>query len=148
MTDLDKAREALTGVRTCVLVKENSCYLSEKKGIAPMLEYIGQNTDLQGYAVADRIVGRAAAMLFVKAGIAAVYAQVLSVSGRQFLEQKGIPVYWSVLTETIQNRQGTGSCPMEETVAGLDDAEEGYIALVKKAAALRAAALSKADFSS
>ena len=80
MTDLERAWSELSknDAWTCALVRDRVIYHSERKGIAPMMDLLNAETDLQGFSVADRVVGRAAAMLFVLAGIAAVHAQVMS----------------------------------------------------------------------
>lgn len=106
---------------------------SESAGIRPMLDWIGKKTDLRGFEAADRIVGKAAAMLFVYAGVKKVYAEVLSRPGRRYLEENGVSVCWGTLTERIVNRRGDGLCPMEETVLDIADASEAYLALKAKA---------------
>lgn len=50
-----------------------------------MMSFIADGVNLQGYSVADLIVGKAATMLFVKCGIAGVYAKTLSQSGKAVL---------------------------------------------------------------
>lgn len=79
---------------------------------------------------ANKIVGKAVAMLFVMAGIKEVYAEVLSVSGKAFLEQNNINVSWGVLTDVIINRQGTGMCPMEKAVLNINDCREAFKVLM------------------
>ena len=101
-----------------------------------MMRYIHEGRDLSGYSAADIIVGKAAAILFVKAGIAAVYGKVMSIAGRDYLIRYNIPCSWDTLTENIINRKGDDICPMEKTVAEISDAEEGYEALKEKLLAL------------
>lgn len=139
MTDLERAKELLTGETTCVLVKGDAALVSTKRGIAPMIDWLQEGLTLAGFAVADRIVGKAAAMLFVKAGLSAVYAEVVSERGKAYLEKRGIPVTYGVVTPDIINRAGNGPCPMEAAVAAIDDPEEGFLALSAKVAALRGA---------
>ena len=131
--------ELLTGKTTCVLSNGTTILKSEYSGIRPMLEWISEGRELKGFAVADKIVGKAAAMLFVKAKLASVYAEVLSVPGKKYLEAHGIPVTYGTLTDRIINRKGDGLCPMEQTVLNIDDAEEGYLALKAKSEELRRA---------
>ncbi len=76
MTDLDTAKAHLSGHSLC-LCKDGAWFTDDGRGISPMLRLIGENRGLRGYAAADIIVGKAAAMLFVKAGIAAVYGKVI-----------------------------------------------------------------------
>ncbi|MDE7182051.1 MAG: DUF1893 domain-containing protein, partial [Clostridia bacterium] len=93
---------------------------------------IADSVDLAGYSVADKVVGKAAAMLFVKCGIKQVFAKTLSKNGKKILERFGIPYEYETLTEKIINRDGTDICPMEKTVLNIEDVEEGYTALKNK----------------
>jgi hypothetical protein len=136
MTDLEIARSQLA-VHSICLCKDGAWFTDDGRGISPMLRFLDENRDLRGFSAADQIVGKAAAMLFVKAGIAAVYGEVMSQSGAEFLEANGIPHGCGTLTEQIINRQGTGICPMEETVSELDDPEAAYKALSARLAAMR-----------
>ena len=131
MTDLEIAKANLEGHSIC-LCKDGKIITDDGRGISPMMRFIHEGRDLSGHSVADIIVGKAAAMLFVKAGIAAVYGKVMSTAARDYLQRYQIPSTWDTLTEKIINRKGDDICPMEKTVAGLDDAEEGYQALRAK----------------
>ena len=102
-----------------------------------MIDFLQDGIDLSGYSVADKIVGKAAAMLFVKAGIKEVYAEILSVSGKNFLEEHGINAGYETLAEKIINRTGDDICPMEKTVADIIDPEEGYEAIRNKLKEMR-----------
>ena len=133
-----EAKERLTGSITCVLIKDEEVITSERTGISPMLGWIAEERDLRGFSAADRVVGKAAAMLFAKAGIVSVYAGVMSSPGLEYLTAHGIRAEYGVLTEKIINRRGDGLCPMEAAVLDINDYEKGYHALVKRAAELRA----------
>lgn len=91
--------------------------------------FIAKNADLTGYSVADTVVGKAAALLFVKCGITAVFAKTLSLLGKNVLEKHGVYCEYETLTERIINRAGTDTCPMEKAVANTDSAEEAYTLL-------------------
>lgn len=97
-----------------------------------MMNFIADGTDLSGYSVADLVVGKAAALLFVKSGIVRVFAKTLSKGGRKVLETHGIDCEYDVLTEKIINRTGTDICPMEKSVAHTDNPEEAYVILKNK----------------
>lgn len=131
MTDLELAKEKLTGHSIC-LCRNGECITDDRRGISPMMALIADGTELAGYSVADVIVGRAAAMLFVRSGIVAVYGKVMSRSAREYLENHCIVCEFGELTDRIINRQGTDTCPMEKAVSDIDDPDEGYEALVQK----------------
>lgn len=131
MTDLQIAKENLAGRSVC-FCRNGIYFYSDKHGISPILDCIAEKTDLAGYAVADKIVGKAAALLFVKCKIKRVFAQTLSQSGKRILEEYGIPFEYETLTEKIINRAGTDICPMEKAVSHTDDPEEAYEVLKKQ----------------
>lgn len=97
-----------------------------------MLGFIDEGTNLRGYSVADLVVGKAAAMLFVKAGLSVVFAKNLSKSGKEYLEKHEITVKCDVLTDKILNRSGDGICPMECAVSDTEDFDEGYRLIKEK----------------
>ena len=137
MTDTETAKALLdSGEYTIVLCKNRDIVTSQKSGIAPMLDFIERGIELDGYSAADKIVGKAAALLFVLVGIKAVYAEVLSESGAETLRSHSVPFSYGTLCSAIKNR-GTGICPMEQTVADIQSPDEAHDALVKKLDELR-----------
>ena len=131
MTDLEIAKNNLPGHTIC-LCKDGNCLFSEKRGISPMIDLIEEGVDLAGFSVADTVVGKAAALLFVKCGIKRVYAKTLSQYVKGILERYGTDYEYEVLTERIINRAGTDTCPMEKAVANTDNPEEAYVVLKNK----------------
>lgn len=132
MIDLDNAKQLLVDNRTCVFVKDTSVFLNEEKGIVPIMGYLNNGEDLKDYSVADRIVGKAAAFLFVCAGIKEVYGEVMSEKAIKVLEEYKIPYEYKTKTDMIINRKGDDICPMEKTVKDINDPVEAYIALKNK----------------
>ena len=128
MTDLQIAKNNLSGHTIC-LCKGGNCLYSESRGIAPMINFIDSGADLTGYSVADTVVGKAAALLFVKCGIKEVFAKTLSEKAKKVLESNGVYFEYDILTEKIINRAGTDICPMEKAVTNTDNPEEAYLIL-------------------
>lgn len=112
---------------------------SRERGIRPLVQWLDDGVGLAGFSVADKIVGRAAAMLYVRLGAARVWAQVMSRGGKTVLAAHGIAAECEVETERIINRLGTGMCPMEEAAKGIDDPLEAERALKAKLKQLRGA---------
>lgn len=137
ITDVEKAKALLKGDITLAAVKGDKVLLSRASGISPMLDHLLAKEDLSGFSAADKIVGKAAAMLFSKAGIKEVYAEVLSVSGADYLRRAGIPFSFGVTVDKIINRTGDDICPMEKTVADTEDVDEAFEALLKTRERLR-----------
>lgn len=114
-----------------------------KAGLPPeaIIEYVRlyrEGRDLSGFCAADRVVGRAVAMLFVKAGVHAVFAEVMSDGAAALLAAHGIDASCDVRTAAIEDRQKTVPCPMESAVAGIEDIDAGIAAIRRRAEELRA----------
>ncbi|MBQ2509523.1 MAG: DUF1893 domain-containing protein [Erysipelotrichaceae bacterium] len=119
------------------LVASNG-YCSDESGIRPVI--LPMNEDLrffEGLSVADKIVGKASAMLLALSGAKEVYAHILSEAGRKILERYGIAYEYGEMVEYIVNRKGDGMCPMEETVKDIDDPLDAFKALNERIAQMR-----------
>ena len=136
MNDLQIAKNNLAGHTLC-LCKDGECLYSVRRGIAPMMGFIESGANLKGYSVADVVVGKAAALLFVKCGIKRVFAKTISEYAKSILELYGVEYEYGLLTERIINREGTDTCPMEKAVMNTDDPEEAYVILKNKLVELK-----------
>ncbi len=129
---LTEARYALRGHVRCAVYKDE-LHTSEERGIRPMLLWLEDDKDfLRGAFVADKIVGRAAAMLMVYGGVEEVFCEVISRGALITLEEAGIPVTYINTCVAVSNRRGDGICPMERAVAPVKDPEEAYKLLREK----------------
>ena len=137
MSNLIKAKSLLVGDNTIALVKENNYYTSTKNGITPMLEFIEKGYNLEGFSVADKVVGKAVAMLFSYAKITSVHAITISKPALDYLTSHKINVTYDKLVDNIQNRLNNGLCPMEQTVKDIDDSKVALDMLKVKVLELR-----------
>ena len=132
-TNIMKAVEMLgQSSFTCVLCKDDNVYTSTKRGIKPLLEWYNKGISMQGFCAADKVVGNAAAFLYVLLGVDEVYALVTSESAIHTLERNGIKIQYKLCVKEIINREGTGRCPMEEAVDGITEAKEALVAIRRK----------------
>ena len=131
MTAIERARELLKGAALAI-VNGGEEYTSSAAGIGALSDVLNARRELlDGAAVADRIVGKAAALLMAAGGVKRVHAEVISDAGAQALEKYGIPYTFCKRTEVILNRAGTGQCPMEQTVKYTDDPAEAARAAMR-----------------
>lgn len=119
-----KAIELLhEGNYSIVVIKGTKQFTSTKRGIAPILELI--DTDLamlEAAIVADKVIGKAAALLLAYGNIQSVYADILSEHAIQILDQYHIAYTYHTRVPYIINRMNTGMCPMESRVLTVNDA--------------------------
>ena len=140
LTDiLESAKEQLHNNNfSIVIVGENDVYTSTKHGVAPLLEILdGGNDVIKNSFVADKVVGKAAALLMVKGGVKEVYADIISSHALDVFEKYKIKTYYGNLVEYIINRDKTGMCPMEKAVLEVDEPNTAYDVLKKKIAEMR-----------
>lgn len=120
----------------CAIDGESDVFTSDKPGIAPLIEAVDSGKYF-GCVAADRIVGKAAALLYAYLGAEEVFGQVMSEEGERTLCRFNIPHSYAALTPFIRNRKGDGICPMEQTVSNIDDPAEALSALKAKLLSLR-----------
>lgn len=95
------------------------------RGISPALTLLDTQPELlRGSDVFDTIVGKAAASIFILAGVNSVNAQTISDSAAGLLAQYGVACRYETKTEQIINRTGTGLCPFEQAVLALNTPEQ------------------------
>ena len=137
--EVEKAKKLLEdGGYTCVLTDGETVWTHSARGVAPLLPYVREGRILSAFCAADKVVGRAAAFLYVQMKIGGLYAEVLSEPAKEILDRYGIPTEYGVLVEAIQNRTGDGFCPMETATRGIQDPIEAIGAIEAKLTELRA----------
>lgn len=113
------------GDYSIVVLNQGQRYTSSKKGIAPILELIDTNINFFQHAyVADKVIGKAAALLLAFCGIKAIYAQIISEHAIKILQKYHIEYDYKEKVPYIINRTQTGMCPMESCVLEINDASE------------------------
>ena len=125
--DLEQAKALLENNEeyTCAACRAGESFASEEHGVRPLMRWLNEGTDLSGASAADRIVGKAAAFLYVLLGVRTVYAPLMSVPARETLRAHTV-------VPAIRNRTDTGFCPMESAVWDISDPHEAKAALERK----------------
>ena len=121
------------GEYTLVLFDGKTLLTDTKRGVKPLLDLLDGNTDLSVFSAADKVVGKAAAFLYVLLNVREIYADVISNGALAVLERHKIPVVYTTLTDKIKNRAGTGFCPMETAVLDEENPEKALAKIRGKA---------------
>ncbi len=133
MTDLHGARELLFHNNyTCVLKKDDIIYPSRQRGISPLYSWYTCGMDFSGFSAADKVVGKATAVLYILLNVKAVYSAVISRSAFLLLKNNGIVTEYEEITDNIINRKGDGICPFEEAILQTDDIFEAIVIIKNK----------------
>lgn len=136
--DLEKAKALLINEEaTCVLCRGTQIAVSKARGVKPLLDLLAAGENWQGAAAADKVVGKAAAFLYVLLEVTEVYAGVISQVALQVFQDYHITVCYDTLVPAISNRTDTGFCPMEEAVWHCTEPKEAVGLIQAKLAALQ-----------
>ncbi|MBO7184168.1 MAG: DUF1893 domain-containing protein [Oscillospiraceae bacterium] len=136
--DLERAKEILqqTG-STCVLCRDHVVLTTEDRGVRPLVQWLQNEEDTWACSAADKVVGKAAALLYCLLGVRSVHGNVMSSAAVKVMRRNGVEVSWDRLTDYIRNRAGTGFCPMEQATAHIDDPEEALPVILTTWASLQ-----------
>ena len=137
MTDVARAKALLVDSNyTLVLCRDEITHTDTRRGVAPLLVLLDRGEDVSGFAAADKVVGKAAAFLYLRLGVAAVHATVLSEPAYDLLTAHGVAATFDTLVPAIRNRAGDGYCPMEQVTLPLTDPVAAESAIRKRLAEL------------
>ena len=90
-SNLEIAKERLFGGSfTCVIVNGESICTSDKRGVKPLLEWLESGTDFSNFSAADKVVGKAAAFIYVLLGVKEFYANIIRIPAIEVFEKFGI----------------------------------------------------------
>ena len=119
-------QKMLDGKYTCVVLIDNDEYTSYERGVKPLLSLLQMRRSFVGAVAADKCVGAGAAHLYILLGVRAVWANFISISAIQILQNNGIDVFFDQSVPNIINRKGNGICPIEEAVLVAENSHEAY----------------------
>jgi len=127
--DLNLAKQRLNQRKISLVIAKRGKVLfeTESHGISGLLKAMSQlQHDMAESSVADRIVGRAAALLLVYSGVIAVFAETASDSGIEVLKNNHIFYEFGRRVPRILGSKKVDVCPFEKLVSRLSDPKEAY----------------------
>ena len=129
---MDKAEKILAS-RSVVFTRGNAVvYESTDRGIKPLIAAIDSGVDYSDCDATDRIVGKAAANLYLLIKVKSVSACVMTYAAKNLLSANGIECDADTYTDNIVNRNGDGLCPMETAVADAETPDAALNAIREK----------------
>ncbi len=129
MNDLEIAKTQLHRKELTLAIVKNGEVLFKTRshrisGFLGAIEKLG--SQLNSASMADRVAGKAIALLCVYAGIRKVYAEVLSRKAKAVFEENGINHEWKELVDNILNLNKSRVCPFEKAAADISDPKDAY----------------------
>ena len=134
LSDMERLAEKAKGLlaeKGCTLAAcaEDDTVLSNARGVKPLLDMLDAGVSLSRYAVADKVVGRAAAFLYALLGARYIHAGIVSTPALEVFTRLGISCTCGTEVDAIKNRTNTGLCPMESAVRSINDPAEAEKAI-------------------
>jgi len=131
---MEEAKELIdNNIKSCIVIKnEKIIHSVDGTGIKPLLNiYMENKQDLENSFVADKLIGKAAAMILICGKVKNVYGTKISKSAIELLTKNNIEYEYNELIEKVYNKDKTDLCPMEKTVLKIDNPEDGVNAILK-----------------
>ena len=129
MQDIEIAKKELYDKELTLAIVKNGSVLFETdshriSGFISAIDKFGIR--LNGASVADRVAGKALALLCVYGGVKQVYAEVLSQKAQAVFESNDILFDWKEIIENVLDMNKTGMCPFEKVAANISNPKESY----------------------
>ncbi len=110
-----------------VISSDKEVFTSSDRGVKPLLHLLEDEKGfLDGASVADKVIGKAAALLMVLGGIKEVHTNVISEPAVEVFEKHHIPYFYEEKVKRIINRKGDGLCPMETLCIDVEEPSEAF----------------------
>ena len=127
--DLTVAKQRLRegGFTLCIVKDGRMLFETSARGISGFLKAIDElDGRLEGASAADKVVGKAVALLCLHTGIKAVYAPVMSREAKELFGRSRVLSEWGLLVENILDGCEPATCPFERLAEGISDSAEAY----------------------
>ena len=113
---------------TIVIYKSDaSVIVSDDRGVAPLMKLLNEDKEqLRDSMIADKVIGKAAALLMVYGKVKEVFTPTISVPAIEVFKNHNVKITYDKIVERIINRKGDGLCPMETLCLNTDNPEEAF----------------------
>lgn len=113
---------------TIVIYKSDaSVVVSDDRGVAPLMKLLNEDKEqLRDSMIADKVIGKAAALLMVYGKVKEVFTPTISVPAIEVFKNHNVKITYDKIVERIINRKGDGLCPMETLCLNIDNPEEAF----------------------
>jgi hypothetical protein len=144
MTDLELAKQKLNVDSLAFVIVKDGAVLrtGTRDGIGELIEAVDALGDAgNGAVLADKIVGKAVAMVARMAKLRAVYSPLMSQAACDALAIENISYEYDRFVPLILNKRNDGPCPMERLTMPINEPSQA-IAALRDAERVRARATS------
>ena len=112
------------------VVRTNDCEIIEfhSHGIKDLYNLLATSPNrLKGAYVADRVIGKGAALLLALGQVKQVFAKLISKQAVEVLRDAEIMVDYNTMVPNIINRDGTDICPIEKLTMTISQPDIAFV---------------------
>jgi hypothetical protein len=134
MDDLKLAKKELDSTDVNIVFVKNGkiVFSSNEDGVKGFLSAIKKfGVGLSNSSAADRIAGRAVALLCLYAKIKSIFAKTMSESCKDVLQKNGIVFEFEKIVPNILNKDKNGVCPLERLTTKIENPQIAFEELSK-----------------
>ena len=127
--NINDLKEILLNDNHTIVIYKNdaSVFISDDRGVVPLMKLLQEDkSQLLDSIVVDKVIGKAAALLMVFAGVKEVFTPTISSPAVEVFKNHDIKITFDSEVDRIINRKGDGLCPMETLCLDIDNPEEAF----------------------
>lgn len=127
--NINDLKEILLNDNHTIVIYKNdaSVFVSDDRGVVPLMKLLQEDkSQLIDSIVVDKVIGKAAALLMVFAGVKEVFTPTISSPAVEVFKNHDIKITFDSEVDRIINRKGDGLCPMETLCLDTDNPEEAF----------------------
>lgn len=103
------------GNYSCVIANGDDIRTFTQRGVADLYDLIKNDAEfLKDSSVADKVIGKAAAVLMIHGGVREIYTDMISLPAVELLAKTTIKLKYKQQVPNIMNRDQSGWCPLEK----------------------------------
>ncbi len=100
------------------------------RGVSDLYRLLNEKPEvIAGAEVADKVVGKGAAALMIKAGVKRLHAVLISEPALHLCQLYELPLTYGQLVPSIINRDKSGPCPVEALCGSETDIDKLYASI-------------------
>ena len=131
---LEKAKKVFNSDDYAIVLTDGpKVFTSKEKGVIALLALASDGVRCDGWAAADKVIGKGAAYMYILLGVKEVYTPVMSSLALELLSENDIEIHFDSLVKMIKNRSGDGPCLMEVAVMDAENENDAFERMKKTA---------------
>lgn len=119
--------------KTCFILKDDEIIFSSyERGVKPILDFYHEfGSTKKGLTVVDKVMGKGAIILAKLINTKYIITPIISVDALDLAKYYNMDIYYESKVEYIINSDKDGRCPIESSVLGIANEQDGYKIIIQ-----------------